>query len=1056
VADAQKKPELVVAPEPAVNEPESGYIFGLGEQNADPKGDAAVLSGQLQPSVEGTLPSQLQLKAADSQPSELQLNAGQTVAGPMHMSATEGPARSSDVGINMPPGTLFDEKYEILEVLGEGGMSVVYKARHVLMKNIVAIKLLKARYASDSATMLRFQREGQAVSRLNHPSIVRVYDFGISREGHPFLVMEYFEGQSLLALIAEKGPLPLNKAVSIYSQVARALASAHTNTVIHRDLKPSNIVVLDPESPTPTVKIVDFGLAKVFDEEEAGQHKLTQTGDIFGSPSYMSPEQCQGKKVDDRSDMYSMGCLMYEGLTGDLPFRGENLFLVFKKHVEDTPRNFKAVAPQLKDLALIEPVVFKCLAKAPSDRYQTMDQLAQALDAIKDGGTTGSALAGNIKTMAIVQREKFKAVSLRRAFSMALLIVITAGLVGTFFAKNGRADIPITSPGAQACFDMDVGQYKRANAEFAGMLSEAKRNNLNESVVRFLGDDAVLKHILGDKSGEVSDDQTVAAIESAGGDRSAVEESTMQLIDVLLAGGKSAPERESALAKPVDKMIVLAQNLAWSQEDKSAQRIMSGLIERLSGKLSAKSALLLNVKAYYASMLLQKIVNPACPFTPGEREDVINRSKALLQERLELGGSGSGGDLWLVRCNLALAQALSGQGNDADKIRQDLLAAYRKGLIVGKDRALIEARLADIAVALNKPNHAINMYKRAYQRFFSDRQYPQAAYCIGAFSRSCWLSGHLRERYEFLTARLKRADVAAPEASIVKAEVQSWLSELQLWLATSDPSVIQVYFRSPTVHGKSQHDLLIEAEHLALESFVSIQNSRPSKLWLANSAVDTLVRIYFNSNSIGKAVPILRLKLAVAERTSNIKAADEARNNLGAALLAYSKNPPAQTLFWYDNGQITLGRIGPLAEAQSLYQESFRRVTAGGADAVFWLDEWFPDLAGEFATTQPEKDKLLLACRTSCDNVAKIYGKNSLEYMIQLRWKGRLAWQLGEKALARESLTRARDLAFANDALPMIERRALYSDLSYVCRGLGDTAAAQKYNDEMNSLTAPQ
>jgi serine/threonine protein kinase len=967
-----------------------------------------------------------------------------------HSSSTESHLKMPEAGQNLAAGTMFDDKYEILEVLGEGGMSVVYKARHALMNNIVAIKLLKGRYASDSTTILRFQREGQAVSRLDHPNIVRVYDFGVSREGQPFLAIEYLRGQALSEVIAEQGPLPVKKAAAIYGQVTGALASAHACGVIHRDLKPSNIIVLDPQSAAPTVKIVDFGIAKVFDEEEAGQNKLTQTGDIFGSPLYMSPEQCLGKKMDDRSDIYSMGCLMYEGLTGAPPLEGENMFQTFKKQVGETPRTFREVAPHNKDLALIEPVVFKCLAKDPGDRYQTMAQLARALDAIKEGGTAGSALAGNIKTIALVNRERFKSISWRRALYLVLILVVLAGLLASFFVKSLQVDFKPSSPVEQACFEVDRGQYQSAAKQFDSMLSQAKRDNLNESVVRFLGNDAVLKHILADKRGEARDDQEAATIAAAGGNRSALEDSTMQLIDALLAGGKSSSNLENSLTKPANELVALAQNLAWSQEYEPAERIMAGLIDKLSTRLGTSSALLVDLKVQYASMLLQKIVNPvsASSFTPGVRQHVISEATALLQTSLNLA---AGDDLLLARSNLALANALSGNNQEASELRDSVVAAY-KATRGQKNRALIEARLADTVVALNKPGEALVMYKRAYQRFFAARQYPQAAYCISAFSRCCWLSGQLKERYEFLTQRLQSADLAAPEAAQVRSEAQAWLAELESWMAGIAPSDLRVYFDGDTLHGKSQGQLLLEAESLALESFVATQNSRPSKLWLEGSAVDTLTRMYYNSNALGRAVPLLRLKLAVAERSNNIKTADEARNNLALVLLTYPKNYLAQTFSLFENCQISPSGTDPRQEAHSLYEQSFKRVTAGGADSIFWLDEWFPNVAAEFAKTQADKDRLLTACRISCQNVARVYGRDSLEYMIQLRWHGRLAWHLGQGAVARKSLSEARDVANARPSLPLLERRNVYFDLAYVCQGMGDKTAAAKYMDQMNLL----
>jgi eukaryotic-like serine/threonine-protein kinase len=301
------------------------------------------------------------------------------------------PVLRADGTMFLPPGTLFNEKYAIMDVLGEGDITVVHRARHTVMKNIVVIKLLKGTYASNSKAVLRFQREGQAVSRLSPQNIARVFECGISREGLPFLAQEYLDGKALSVLLKEHGPPPLSMALNIFSQITDALASAHGAGFVHRGLKPSNIFVLNLGTPQPLVKVIDFGIADVFDEDEDGQKKVTQGGKFFGNPFYMSPEQCQGKNLDDRTDIYSLGCVMYESLTGVPPLDGGDADSTLKKQVQEMPRPFRQVVPQRTELALIEPVVFKCLAKDPGSRYQTMAQLSRALKEVEEGGRPSTA-----------------------------------------------------------------------------------------------------------------------------------------------------------------------------------------------------------------------------------------------------------------------------------------------------------------------------------------------------------------------------------------------------------------------------------------------------------------------------------------------------------------------------------------------------------------------------------------------------------------------------------------------------------------------------------------
>lgn len=274
-------------------------------------------------------------------------------------------------------GTTLAERYEILSVIGEGGMGVVYKARHLLMNRMVAIKTLHQHLASNQKTTQRFKREATLISDLEHPNIITVYDFGVTPKGQPYLVLGYLEGRGLDEVIKSEGLLSQERAIKIFSQVCDGLAHAHARGIIHRDLKPSNIMLTDGEQGSDMVKIVDFGIAKVLPESGKDPLYLTQAGETFGSPLYMSPEQCLGRHVDHRSDIYSMGCLMYECLTGMPPHLGESSFITFSKHVSELPQPFPA---DLGIPAQLEAVVLKALAKEPEARQQSARELASELE----------------------------------------------------------------------------------------------------------------------------------------------------------------------------------------------------------------------------------------------------------------------------------------------------------------------------------------------------------------------------------------------------------------------------------------------------------------------------------------------------------------------------------------------------------------------------------------------------------------------------------------------------------------------------------------------------
>jgi serine/threonine-protein kinase len=274
-------------------------------------------------------------------------------------------------------GTIFADRYEILETLGEGGMGKVYKARHMLMRRLVAIKVVHPHLVSSAATLTRFQQEAEAVSRLNHPNIVAVHDFGLVPRA--YLVMDYLDGISLDDLLEDYAPLSLDRSLHIFLQICDGLAHAHQNGVVHRDLKPSNIMLTNADGKTDIAKIVDFGIAKLMLREIGDSKHLTATGEVFGSPLYMSPEQCRAKSMDARSDIYSLGCIMYRTVTGHQPILGQELIECLYNHVNIAPRRFKDICAELNLPQALEAIVMKCMEKDQEKRFQSMLELKDAL-----------------------------------------------------------------------------------------------------------------------------------------------------------------------------------------------------------------------------------------------------------------------------------------------------------------------------------------------------------------------------------------------------------------------------------------------------------------------------------------------------------------------------------------------------------------------------------------------------------------------------------------------------------------------------------------------------
>lgn len=285
-------------------------------------------------------------------------------------------------------GTTLSGLYEIMGIIGRGGTSVVYKARHALMDRLVAIKMLL--WSSDGLReekrIRRFQQEARTASRLNHPHIATLYDFGISPQGQPFLVMEYIEGHSLEELIHTGGAMQVERALRLFIQITDAMEHAHQRGVVHRDLKPSNFILAMPKDGTTeeSIKVVDFGVAELIsDRMQDSNMQLAEQ--VFGSPLYMSPEQCLNKNIDSRCDIYCLGVSMYQVLTARLPFLGNTLVEVMSKHISEIPPTFRKAAPNLQIPKSVEEAVMRALRKVPAQRHQSMKSLREQLQSASSG-----------------------------------------------------------------------------------------------------------------------------------------------------------------------------------------------------------------------------------------------------------------------------------------------------------------------------------------------------------------------------------------------------------------------------------------------------------------------------------------------------------------------------------------------------------------------------------------------------------------------------------------------------------------------------------------------
>ncbi len=269
-------------------------------------------------------------------------------------------------------GKVIDNKYLVQSMLGEGGMAVVYKAHHTIMERTVVIKVMHGWLMANDKSIERFMRECKTTAKLSHPNIVTVYDVGSLGGNAPYLVMEYIKGEALADKIHRQGALPFSTTANIIIQMCRGLQEAHNHGVIHRDLKPDNVLLQDKSDRPDWVKIVDFGISHIV--HESGK-RLTKTGRMVGTPEYIAPEQLKDKPMDMRTDLYALGIMIYEMLTGHVPFEGESAESILMKHLMDEPPPMSKYKPEFKDGTPFDAIVTKLLQKDPDARYQTATEL---------------------------------------------------------------------------------------------------------------------------------------------------------------------------------------------------------------------------------------------------------------------------------------------------------------------------------------------------------------------------------------------------------------------------------------------------------------------------------------------------------------------------------------------------------------------------------------------------------------------------------------------------------------------------------------------------------
>lgn len=390
--------------------------------------------------------------------------------------------KNSVLDSGIAAGVTLSDRYEIVELVGQGGMGTVYKARHLLIGNDVAVKVMHPHLLNDAASLERFKSEAKAAMSLRHERLMAVSDYGTTPSGQPFIVMEFVQGKGLDALLDEQKYLSLEEFFEIFVQVCEGLSHAHDRGIVHRDIKPSNIMLTRTEHEKWSVRIVDFGIAKVLPKGEGAVQHLTQTGEIFGSPLYMSPEQCKGKDVDARSDIYSLGCVMFEALTGSPPHQGESAIETLMLHVNEKAPKLIDRRAEIGESAELEKIVASALANMPASRYQTISHLKSDLLQRKFTGSllkepVNQGKSADASSVTAISRPPLTAMqTFKSTFLSPLLIIVAAAATVWLINSFGITQPRVVITGNTSAQDLREAEleFQLAKDKMAqGFISEA-------------------------------------------------------------------------------------------------------------------------------------------------------------------------------------------------------------------------------------------------------------------------------------------------------------------------------------------------------------------------------------------------------------------------------------------------------------------------------------------------------------------------------------------------------------------------------------------------------
>lgn len=468
-------------------------------------------------------------------------------------------------------GEIIAERYQILNHIGTGGMASVYRVADKTSGQVYALKMMSSRGARKDALLKRLEHEAMAARNLSHANICAVYDFGVNKDGTPFLVMEFVAGDNLDHLLKIEKTFDEKRTLNIFMQLAAALHYAHEHGVIHCDLKPSNVLLTKKFGEEELAKIVDFGIAKLADQHNTDKSKLIQTGEFIGSPLYMSPEQCKGDRLDRRSDIYSLACMIHELLSGTAPFSGDNPIKVILKHLESEPPALSSDQVS-RDL---QTVISHCLEKSPANRYSTAEAVLADLQKVKDGRRV----------------QKYQKKNSTKPLHILLAILVAAGITlgaTQFISQWAPIDQAWQTNQSSGINFFNQGRYVQSAAAFEeavqtpGIKASQKLDSLRAL--------ALVCHLTGKAAEESAYRTQIESLDSALNANEANSDANLNQLQKLMEDQSSKNERDKLAKQLAFEFLKTAYLLNMADQPGKALELLDSAIDQLESKMDPNSA----------------------------------------------------------------------------------------------------------------------------------------------------------------------------------------------------------------------------------------------------------------------------------------------------------------------------------------------------------------------------------------------------------------------------------------------------------------------------------